>query len=595
MTATGGPRLPALRPREASACALLAYLLLAFWMLSRTWLGDDLTHRLVGGGGDPLGFIWFIAWLPHSLAHGHLPFFTRALMAPQGANLLNSTSIPLPSLLLWPVTALFGPVPSYDLLATLAIALSAWAAHLALLRVTENRWAAWVGGLIYGFSGYMDGQATAHVNLLIVVFPPLVAIIIDELLRGRRPLLGGAALGLCASAQAYIDEEILATTAILAALALLLAWLHTRPQREILRGHLLAGATAAVLFTLLAGPAIIYQLAGPQHVGGVFVTSGRYVNDLAGFIVPSSIQLFSTAGSRHLVGGFSGGDGEYGAYLGLPLILLLGWATWRLRRRALPACLLLAVSAVLSLGPHLRVLGGDTGIWLPWILPSHLPLLKNAVPDRFNLYLWLAVAALLALLIDDLKARPPFGRRALGWALCTIALLPIIPHLAPSERVTVPPVIGSPGRLSRTDPAAHTILIAPYNDGQLAMYAQAESGFSYRVPEGGLFVPGHGGPSYGMREGPLLYALAALAGRRSTRAGRTPTDRLCLGLLARNAPLESRCTTHYRNALRALGVNAVVLLEEAPPLSLHRNMTFFNTLLGPPLKGRDALVFTVKG
>src|SRR5713101_4995653 len=58
---------------------------------------------------------------------------------------------------------------------------------------------------------------------------------------------------------------------------------------------------------------------------GVIVSSGRYVNDLVGFVVPSSVQWLSTAGSRHLTGGFSGYDGEWGSYLGIPLIALLVW------------------------------------------------------------------------------------------------------------------------------------------------------------------------------------------------------------------------------------------------------------------------------
>jgi hypothetical protein len=98
-------------------------------------------------------------------------------MAPGGANLLNSASIPLPSLLLWPLTAIGGPDLSYDVLVTLGLGLSAWAAFIALCRVTRHRGSAWIGGAVYGFGGYMAGQATAHANLLIAVFPPVAAML----------------------------------------------------------------------------------------------------------------------------------------------------------------------------------------------------------------------------------------------------------------------------------------------------------------------------------------------------------------------------------------------------------------------------------
>src|ERR1700686_751019 len=164
---------------------------------------------------------------------------------------------------------------------------------------------------------------------------------------------------------------------------------------------------ASAVFAILAGPALIYELFGPEHVHGGIVSSGRYVNDLAGFFVPNSLDRFSSAGSRQLTSGFSGYDGEFGSYLGVPLIALLAFAGWRLRGRTLLLWLLLLAAAVFSLGPHLHVLGHDTGVLLPWVLPNHVPLLENAIPSRFNLFIRLAGAALVVLLIDDLRRRPP--------------------------------------------------------------------------------------------------------------------------------------------------------------------------------------------
>src|SRR6202035_1919536 len=197
-------RLRELASRHANALALLAYLLLAVSLLGHTWFGGTPSQRLVGGGGDPLGFVWFLAWFPHAIEHGHSPAFTTFLMAPRGANLMNSTSIFLPALTLWPVTATLGPLESYDVLATLAVSFSAWAAYLALRRITHHRSSAFLGGAIYGFGGYMAGQATAHANLLIVVFPPVVAMLIDDVRRGRSPVKAGLLLGLCAAAQVFV-------------------------------------------------------------------------------------------------------------------------------------------------------------------------------------------------------------------------------------------------------------------------------------------------------------------------------------------------------------------------------------------------------
>jgi hypothetical protein len=361
----------------------------------------------------------------------------------------------------------------------------------------------------------------------------------------------------------------------------------------MVRRYARALIAAAGAFAVLAGPALVFQLFGPQHVHGLFVSSGRYVNDLAGFLVPNHVQWLSTAGSRHLTAGFSGFDGEYGAYLGVPLIALLVWAGWRLRRRALPAGLLLVVAGIFSLGPHLRVLGHDTGIFLPWVVPNHLPLLENVVPSRFNLYIWLAVGAIVAMLIDDLRQRPALGRKAVGWVVCGLALVPVLPALTPSGRLSVPPVIGDASAFRAVAPHARTVLITPFLSGQFAMYAQARSGFAYNIPDGSVFVPGRSGTAYGMRHGPLLYALAALDGTVSTRAGRTQADSVCVARLLRDRSLlGASCRSLYLTALRALHIDAVVVSDYGQRRRVRRYLRFFRFLLGPPRETRAASVFS---
>jgi len=579
--------------RHATAFALAAYLLLAVAMLGRTWFGGDISDRLVGGGGDPLAFVWFLAWLPHALVHGQSPFFTTVLMAPQGVNLLSSAWIPLPALLLWPLTAIGGPDLSYDVLATVALGLSAWAAYLAGCRLSAHRSSAWIGGALYGFGGYMAGQATAHANLLIAVFPPVAAMALDNVRRARRPWQSGILLGCCAAAQFYVGEEILATTVIMALVAAVVLVLNSRPTRATIERYANALVVGAVVFAVIAGPALAYQLLGPQHVRGTIVTSGRYVNDLASFFIPNSVNLLSSAGSRHLTAGFAGYDGESGGYLGVPLVLLLIFAAWRLRRRAVVLGALLIAAAVFSLGPHLRVLGHDTGILLPWVIPNHMPLLENAVPDRFNLYVWLAAAGLLVLAIDEFRVRPPLGRRALAVAAVGVALIAMLPTLTRSAVVRVPPVVGSSVALRRLAPDARTVLIVPWSDGHFSMYAQARAGFAYDIPDGGVYVPNADGASYGMHQGPLLYALSALAGQASTRTGRTPEDERCLAQLASRSEVSAGCRAHYRDALHALDINVVVVLDRDGGSEVDRYLSFFGSLLAPPVSTSGARVFTV--
>ena len=79
-----------------------------------------------------------------------------------------------------PVTSLFGPVVSYNLLTTLGFAFAAWIMTLALRRFTQGWISAAVGGLVYGFSPYMFSQALGHVGLNFQIVTPLLLLLAHE-------------------------------------------------------------------------------------------------------------------------------------------------------------------------------------------------------------------------------------------------------------------------------------------------------------------------------------------------------------------------------------------------------------------------------
>jgi len=61
-------------------------------------------------GSDQATFAWSLAWWPHAIENGLHPLLTDRVYAPDGWNLAWTSSIPGPSLLAWPLTAVFGPV-----------------------------------------------------------------------------------------------------------------------------------------------------------------------------------------------------------------------------------------------------------------------------------------------------------------------------------------------------------------------------------------------------------------------------------------------------------------------------------------------------
>src|SRR6202043_887369 len=105
----------------------------------------------VGAGTDGLLAMWFLKWLPFAISHGHNPLVTDYVDSQVGVNLMWNGSMPLVDLVFVPVTSTLGPVFSYNLVATLAVALSAWSAFLLVVSYVEKSTAAGVGALFYGF------------------------------------------------------------------------------------------------------------------------------------------------------------------------------------------------------------------------------------------------------------------------------------------------------------------------------------------------------------------------------------------------------------------------------------------------------------
>src|SRR6266542_2429781 len=118
--------------RSPALATLVVFLALAVWHFRLTWTAPR--GATIGGHGDPWLFVWFLKSDQLAVTHAHSPLFSHELNVPGGVNLTWNTSVILPGVLLAGVTAWLGPVFTYNLLVTLALPLSAWAASLVFRR-----------------------------------------------------------------------------------------------------------------------------------------------------------------------------------------------------------------------------------------------------------------------------------------------------------------------------------------------------------------------------------------------------------------------------------------------------------------------------
>ena len=171
-TVTGRPRrLAGVAAANAGVLALFGVPGIVLWW--HAWDGH-LSSTLACACGDSGQQVWFIAWPAYALQHGLSPFFSNALWAPHGVNLLSNASSPLVGLTLAPVTWLSGPIVATNVALVLAPALSAWGCWYACRQMVTWSPAAWIAGFLFGYSPFVvDNDATGHVGLALLVVPPL--------------------------------------------------------------------------------------------------------------------------------------------------------------------------------------------------------------------------------------------------------------------------------------------------------------------------------------------------------------------------------------------------------------------------------------
>jgi hypothetical protein len=490
------------RPTRADLLALGVYVLLGVAVCANYWV--DVRHRVSSHlPTDHSWFEWLFAHGAHSVRHLTNPLFTSRQNAPDGVNMMANTSLLGVTLPLSPLTMLLGPQVVYALYLGAALAGTAGTAYWVLSRrLVGSRAAAFVGGAFVGFAPgvvhHANGQPNFASNYLL---PLIVARVFSLGLPGRRPVRDGVVLGLLVAWQIFINEEMLLLTALACAVVVVTYTLARWPAaRARWRPFLASGGLGAAVALLVAGYPIWFQFRGPQSYrglqGGVFHSWGE---DLAAFVTWPRDSLAGSPAVEKTIG-----VTEQNSWFGWPLVVLLVLAVvllWRVSAAARMAAVVVAVFAVASLGPELRVGGELTGVPGPWhYIPDDLPMVEMMMPTRLILVVVGAVGVLLALAWDRapaLPASPGRPRLALvGRTAIALALLPLLPRPLPAQQVEDPPVFITSGAWRPYVPAGRTLVPVPVPSnvhGLPTLRWSALTGQEFPVPGGYFIGPGPDG------------------------------------------------------------------------------------------------------
>ena len=431
------------RPWMTPVAAGAVYLVVGFTLWVHAWVEGATTHTLCGCG-DPALFLWFFQWPATALAHGQNPFYSTALFHPGGINLLAQTSVTGLSLPLVPVTWIWGPVASLNVASTLTPAIGAFTAFAVMRRWVSWTPAAFLGGLLYGFSPFvLTSLEFAHLMTAALMLLPLILAVLDEIVVRQRhsPVWTGALLGLLVFAQFFLSSELLAITALVAAVCLVVlviaALVSDRDTVRRLAPHAVTGLAVGVVVggVLLAWP-VWFALEGPAHLSGLVWPN---VGVIGGFI-PSSYVSAGYPDPHNVfmtLGGYEGAPLASAGYLGwgLVAVLLAGIVIFRRDRRLWFFGFVLFLCVVCSLGER-------HGQWEPAWIFTKLPIIENVIEQRFMAIGFLAAAIMLAIVLGCIhRVLPDWRGIVAAAAAACVALVPVTVTFGDRLPFTMRPVI----------------------------------------------------------------------------------------------------------------------------------------------------------
>ena len=418
------PRLP-----TASAASRFAAILVLFTALTvvMTWPQARYVATHASGHWDVNFNMWRLAWFAHALASAPSTIFDGNIFYPEPNVLTFSDAMVVEGLVAAPLLwAGIRPVLVHNALLFGAVIVSAAGMVVLVERLTGNRAAAVIGGIIFAFAPYRFDHLM-HMELQWTVWVPWALWAVHRTTESGR-LLHGLQAGLFVALQmlSSVYYGIFLATLLPLVAGLLLLSLPKSQALRAFRALALGGAAAAIVCSLYALP----YLAASRQVGR------RPAREINQFSAQPRDYLVATPDNR-IYGDVFDSPPERRLFPGIvPVLLAIAAVFPRPRTRAAVVYLIAFVAAFdMSLGFH-----GYVYEFLYMYVPVFAGL---RVPARLGIFVIGFLAILAAQGYAALhNAVPPAARRVLAVVISCVLLLEY--SVSPLQLVryenTAPPV-----------------------------------------------------------------------------------------------------------------------------------------------------------
>jgi hypothetical protein len=405
----------------------LALLVIGFSALTAAFTWPQVLHLdSVPDLGDPLFYIWCIAWISHQIVRDPLQLFQANIFHPETLTLTYSDSLIVPGLISAPLFWMgVHPVLTYDLLLLSSFVFSGVTMFLLVRALTGRAGAAVIAGAIFALYPYRF-EHYPHFALQMTMWMPLALLGLHRTIAGGR-LRDGLGTGLAFALQTLSSLYYGCFLAVYMFVLGGALWLGRGRPRQPIRALVAGGVLATVLIAPVAS----------QHIASRRMMGDREEGTIQFYSAQGSDYLRPTSRSRLYRRWSDGNHAERELFPRLMPLVLTGIAIW-------PPLSVARIAYVLAL---VLAVDGSFGLNGPTFTALHavlLPFKRLRVPARFSLLAGMTLAILAGYGVTRLLERWPRQRTLLTVAALGLVMIEATPRM---RLVSVwrepPPIYGS--------------------------------------------------------------------------------------------------------------------------------------------------------
>ena len=402
----------------------LALVVLGFSVLTAALTWPQVRHLdSVPDMGDPLYYIWSIAWTSHQIVRDPLRLFDANMFYPERLTLTYDDSIVVPGLMSAPLFWMgLHPVLIYNLVLLSAFALSGVTMFLLVRALTGRSDAAAIAGAIFALYPYRF-EHYPHFALQMTMWMPLALWAMHRTMALGR-LRDGLATGLAFALQTLSSLYYgLFLAVYLVPLGFALWLSRGRPRRP-----LLALAAGAALAAVLVSPVVYAYTTNKAMVGERPASEvQRYSAEPRDYLKPHF---------RSLVYGAWSDDGKAERQL-FPRVMPVALAATALWPPLSVARIGYLVALVVAVDGSFGMNGG----YYPLLYSYVAPYRGIRVPARFSIFVGLTLAVLAGYGTARILQRWPRQRLTLTAALLGLIMVEAMPRMPLAHVWREPPAI----------------------------------------------------------------------------------------------------------------------------------------------------------